>query len=254
MTGLLDARFRAAEKQSRNAALLGALLAICSAATFAFNNASVRRGVLTGTVGQAMAITVPLGLPIFFLVALVSGSLGTLAGFFTEIIGGALGGRHSAFRLGPLLQLPRHARDRHQPRGADPAGQSHLHAVPGDLAARRATHAAEDSGHRARPASDRASPCVRAGKRSRKRLSDEKITAIDAEKPVEFAAELSGGDILRAAVSHWLRVQSDSCARRPRRAGVLPPASRAGSSPISPRRWSWGSCCYGPASCATCGR
>jgi uncharacterized membrane protein len=61
--------------------LLGALLAICSAATFAFNNASVRRGVLTGTVGQAMAITVPLGLPIFFLVALVSGSLGMLAGF-----------------------------------------------------------------------------------------------------------------------------------------------------------------------------
>jgi uncharacterized membrane protein len=61
--------------------VLGALLAICSAATFAFNNASVRRGVLTGTVGQAMAITVPLGLPLFFLAALATGNLATVAGF-----------------------------------------------------------------------------------------------------------------------------------------------------------------------------
>ena len=61
--------------------MLGALLAICSAATFAFNNASVRRGVLTGTVGQAMAITVPLGLPLFFLAALATGNLATVAGF-----------------------------------------------------------------------------------------------------------------------------------------------------------------------------
>jgi drug/metabolite transporter (DMT)-like permease len=61
--------------------VLGGLLAICSAATFAFNNASVRRGVLTGTVGQAMAITVPLGLPLFFLVALATGNLASVAGF-----------------------------------------------------------------------------------------------------------------------------------------------------------------------------
>jgi drug/metabolite transporter (DMT)-like permease len=61
--------------------VLGALLAICSAATFAFNNASVRRGVLTGTVGQAMAITVPLGLPLFFVAALVTGNLPAVAGF-----------------------------------------------------------------------------------------------------------------------------------------------------------------------------
>jgi drug/metabolite transporter (DMT)-like permease len=61
--------------------VLGALLAICSAATFAFNNASVRRGVLTGTVGQAMAITVPLGLPLFFLAALATGNLTALMGF-----------------------------------------------------------------------------------------------------------------------------------------------------------------------------
>ena len=61
--------------------MLGALLAICSAATFAFNNASVRRGVLTGTVGQAMAITVPLGLPLFFLAALATGNLAAVTGF-----------------------------------------------------------------------------------------------------------------------------------------------------------------------------
>jgi uncharacterized membrane protein len=61
--------------------VLGALLAICSAATFAFNNASVRRGVLTGTVGQAMAITVPLGMPLFFLAALATGNLAAVAGF-----------------------------------------------------------------------------------------------------------------------------------------------------------------------------
>jgi drug/metabolite transporter (DMT)-like permease len=59
--------------------VLGVLLAALSAACFAFNNASTRRGVLTGTVSQAMAITVPLGVPIFFLVALVSGNLPIIA-------------------------------------------------------------------------------------------------------------------------------------------------------------------------------
>ena len=61
--------------------MLGALLAVLSAATFAFNNASVRRGVLTGTVGQAMAITVPLGVPLFFLAALLTGNLAAVASF-----------------------------------------------------------------------------------------------------------------------------------------------------------------------------
>ena len=61
--------------------MLGALLAVLSAATFAFNNASVRRGVLTGTVGQAMAITVPLGVPLFFLAALLTGNLAAVTSF-----------------------------------------------------------------------------------------------------------------------------------------------------------------------------
>ena len=61
--------------------MLAGFLALLSAATFALNNASLRRGVLTGSVWQAMAITVPLGLPIFFVATLVSGTLGSLAGF-----------------------------------------------------------------------------------------------------------------------------------------------------------------------------
>lgn len=64
--------------------MLGGLIAVCSAACFAFNNASVRRGVLTGSVLQAMAITVPLGVPLFFLAALLTGHLGAVPGFSTK--------------------------------------------------------------------------------------------------------------------------------------------------------------------------
>jgi drug/metabolite transporter (DMT)-like permease len=51
--------------------VLGGLLGLLSAATFAFNNAAVRRGVLSGSVAQAMAITVPAGLPIFLLAVIL---------------------------------------------------------------------------------------------------------------------------------------------------------------------------------------
>jgi drug/metabolite transporter (DMT)-like permease len=61
--------------------MLGAFFAICSAATFGFNTATVRRGVLSGSVFQAMAITVPLGVPLFFVAALASGQLGALGQF-----------------------------------------------------------------------------------------------------------------------------------------------------------------------------
>jgi uncharacterized membrane protein len=67
--------------------VLGVLLAALSAATFAFNNASARRGVITGTVLQALAITVPIGVPMFFVVALATGNLGVLAHFPAEAIG-----------------------------------------------------------------------------------------------------------------------------------------------------------------------
>jgi drug/metabolite transporter (DMT)-like permease len=61
--------------------VLGAFLALCSAASFAFNNASVRRAVLTGSIVQGMAITVPLGVPLFFIGALVTGNLAAVLGF-----------------------------------------------------------------------------------------------------------------------------------------------------------------------------
>jgi uncharacterized membrane protein len=61
--------------------MLGGLLAICSAATFAFNNASVRRAVLTGSIIQGMAITVPMGVPLFFMAALLTGNLAVVMGF-----------------------------------------------------------------------------------------------------------------------------------------------------------------------------
>jgi len=61
--------------------VLGGLLSVLSAATFAFNNACTRRGVLNASVSQAMTITVPIGVPIFFVVALLSGHLGLVLGF-----------------------------------------------------------------------------------------------------------------------------------------------------------------------------
>lgn len=61
--------------------MLGGILGLLAATTFAFNNATARRGVLTGSVAQAMAITVPIGVPIFLCAALVSGYLPALASF-----------------------------------------------------------------------------------------------------------------------------------------------------------------------------
>lgn len=47
--------------------MLGAFLALASAVFFGLNNATARRGVLTATVLQGMAVTVILGVPVFFL-------------------------------------------------------------------------------------------------------------------------------------------------------------------------------------------
>ena len=59
--------------------MLGAILAFASAAFFGLNNAATRRGVLTGTVLQGMAITVPLGVPIFIGFALAMGGFQALS-------------------------------------------------------------------------------------------------------------------------------------------------------------------------------
>jgi len=53
--------------------MLGAIFAICSAATFALNNVAARRGVITGTPIQGMAVTIPVGLLGFVPMALLTG-------------------------------------------------------------------------------------------------------------------------------------------------------------------------------------
>ena len=64
--------------------MLGGFFALLAAVTFAFNNASARRGVLTGSITQALAITVPIGVPIFCLAAVVAGSLGAVFDFSSQ--------------------------------------------------------------------------------------------------------------------------------------------------------------------------
>jgi uncharacterized membrane protein len=66
--------------------VVGGLLALLAAATFALNNASFRRGALTGSVAQAMAVTVPIGVPLFFIITALAGYLGTLAKFSPRAI------------------------------------------------------------------------------------------------------------------------------------------------------------------------
>ena len=53
--------------------MLGAVLAVLSAATIALNNTAARRGVITGTAVQGMAITVPVGVVCFLPLALLIG-------------------------------------------------------------------------------------------------------------------------------------------------------------------------------------
>lgn len=61
--------------------MLGGLLALLSAVGFAFETATARRGVVTASVTQALAVTVPIGVPIFFVLAAACGALHALAGF-----------------------------------------------------------------------------------------------------------------------------------------------------------------------------
>ena len=59
--------------------MLGAVLALASAAFFGLNNAALRRGVVKGSVLQAIAITVPLGVPIFVGLAALMGGFEAMA-------------------------------------------------------------------------------------------------------------------------------------------------------------------------------
>ena len=132
--------------------MLGTFFAVCSAACFAFNNASVRRGVLSGSIIQGMAITVPIGVPLFFILTLVTGNLATVAGFSPAALVGAVRRRHRALRVGPLLELPRHPRHGLKSCGAAAADEPAGLARGRDCVARRISHAAEDLRHRAHPA------------------------------------------------------------------------------------------------------
>lgn len=59
--------------------MLGASFALVSAALFGLNNATLRRGVVKGTVLQAMAITVPIGVPMFVAAAALMGGFQAIA-------------------------------------------------------------------------------------------------------------------------------------------------------------------------------
>ncbi|MDP6429886.1 MAG: EamA family transporter [Rhodospirillales bacterium] len=61
--------------------LLGGFLALLAATFFGLHNALTRRGVLTGSVLQGLSISVPIGVPIFFVGALATGGVGQITGF-----------------------------------------------------------------------------------------------------------------------------------------------------------------------------
>lgn len=100
--------------------MLGALLALASAATFGLNSAALRRGVLTGGVLQAMAITVPLGVPLFLLANVLAGGLDSLGKFslpswawfalagVVHFVIGRYGNYRATRALGSTLSSPMH--------------------------------------------------------------------------------------------------------------------------------------------------
>jgi drug/metabolite transporter (DMT)-like permease len=98
--------------------VLGVLLSLASATTFGINNALVRKGVITGTATQAVAVSMPVGLAVFTLVALAFGQLGEVPRFsaFQLLMLACAGwahfvfGRYCAYRalaaMGANLAMP----------------------------------------------------------------------------------------------------------------------------------------------------
>ena len=79
--------------------MLGIVYGVVAAAIFGFNNASARRGVLTGTALQGLAISLPLGVLVFVLGATLTGEwdhLADLSGFSIFLFASA-GFMHFAF-------------------------------------------------------------------------------------------------------------------------------------------------------------
>jgi hypothetical protein len=52
--------------------VLGGAFALIAAVTFAWTNAAVRRGVVTGTAVQATTLSIPIGVPVFFAALLMT--------------------------------------------------------------------------------------------------------------------------------------------------------------------------------------
>lgn len=86
--------------------MIGVLITLLSATTFGINHAMIRRGVISGTATQAVAISMPVGLAFFVVAALLVGQLGVVAEFspFALLMLAAAGivhfvfGRYCAYR------------------------------------------------------------------------------------------------------------------------------------------------------------
>src|SRR5499425_2228620 len=61
--------------------VLGAVLSLLSAASFALNVTAARRGVVTGTPMQGTALTIPIGVACFLPIAIVTGQIAHLGAF-----------------------------------------------------------------------------------------------------------------------------------------------------------------------------
>ncbi len=137
--------------------MLGAILAALSAASFGLNNAMTRRGVLTGSVGQALAIGVPIGVPMFFLFALLERRARRDRDVPARRPAGHGGDRRPAFHLRPLLQLSLGQGDGRKPLRSGGAAQPDRVAVPRHHRATGGPHPAARRRHRAgdpRPGAD----------------------------------------------------------------------------------------------------
>ena len=66
--------------------MLGVLYTLLGAATFGLNNATVRRGVLTSTVTQVVATSMPIGVVLFAMAAALSGQLWEIGSFSTRSV------------------------------------------------------------------------------------------------------------------------------------------------------------------------
>jgi drug/metabolite transporter (DMT)-like permease len=102
--------------------VLGAILSLLSAASFALNITAARRGVVTGTPFQGTALTVPIGVACFLPVAIATGQIAHLGAFPPAAVGWMAGvgllhflvGRYCNFRANqaagvnitaPVIQL-----------------------------------------------------------------------------------------------------------------------------------------------------